>query len=196
MFAILCAFISVALSFLSGWSYIIATLKGEAKPNRVTWLLWAIAPLIGATAQIASGVGLSTIVIFASGIIPLAIFLVSFSNREAYWQLGRFDYLCGAFSLLALLLWAITKNPIIAIVFSLLSDAIAAIPTIRKFYSHPETEDRRAFVLAALGNVIGLFSITEFSFEATAFNIYLVIMTLTFLPLLFRQELRNAIRKR
>ncbi|MBY0611843.1 MAG: hypothetical protein K2P80_06630 [Beijerinckiaceae bacterium] len=183
------AMVSVALSVLSGLSYIRATLRGEAKPNRVTWLLWSIAPMIGAFAQLASGVGVSTAVIFASGIMPLCVFIASFSNRNAYWKLERFDYACGVFSLLAVLLWAVTANPVVAIVFSLISDMLAATPTIRKFISHPETEDRRSYVLAAAGNVLGLFSIRDYTFESTAFNVYLAVMTVSFLPLLFRAEI-------
>ena len=189
MFYTTIAVISVALSILSGLSYVTATLRGEAKPNRVTWLLWSVAPMIGGFAQLASGVGLSTAVIFASSVMPLCVFLASFKNRNAYWKLETFDYGCGVFSLMAVLLWAITANPVVAIVFSLLSDILAAVPTIRKFVTHPETEDRRSYVLAAAGNLIGLLSIREYSFESVAFNAYLALMTVSFLPLLFRREL-------
>lgn len=183
------AIVSVALSVLSGLSYIRATLRGEAKPNRVTWLLWAIAPAIGGFAQLASGVGISTAVIFASAVMPLCVFTASFANPEAYWKLERFDYACGVFSVLAVALWVMTDNPTLAIIFSLISDMLAATPTVRKFFTHPETEDRRSYVLAAAGNVLGLFSIKDYSFESTAFNVYLALMTVTFLPLLFRREL-------
>ena len=183
------AIVSVSLSVLSGLSYVVATLKGRAQPNRVTWLLWGIAPLIGSAAQIASGVGLSTAVVLASGIMPICVFLASFYNSRAYWKLEPRDYACGIFSLLAFVMWALTQNPTAAIVFALVSDILAALPTIRKFYTHPETEDRRSYVLAAIGNVIGLFSITSYSFESLAFNVYLVMMTVTFVPLLYQKEL-------
>ena len=181
--------LSVGLSVASGLSYIRATLKGDAQPNRVTWLLWAIAPIIGASAQFASGVGISTLVVLVSGVMPFCVFLASFVNRRAYWKLMPFDYACGAFSLLAIILWALTRNPVIAIAFSLVSDVFAAVPTIRKFYSHPETEDRRSYLLAAMGNVLGLFAITQYSFESLAFNLYLALMTVCFLPMLYRKEL-------
>ena len=189
MIQTLLTILSVALSLLSGLSYVLATMKGQAQPNRVTWLLWAIAPIIGASAQFASGVGLSTLVVLVSGIMPLCVFLASFANRRAYWKLEPFDYACGVFSLLAIILWSWTANPVTAIVFSLISDVLAAVPTIRKFYSHPETEDRRSYSLAALGNVIGLFGITQYSFESLAFNLYLAFMTVGFLPMLYRKEL-------
>lgn len=187
--SLLITVVSVGLSILSGLSYVRATLKGEAQPNRVTWLLWAAAPLIGAAGQFASGVGLSTAVVLISGIMPLCVFLASFANRRAYWALSPFDYACGGFSLLALALWALTRDPVVAIALSLLADILAGGPTILKFYAHPETEDRRSYLLAAMANVLGLFAIREYSFESLAFNLYLATATVLFLPLLFRKEL-------
>lgn len=39
-------YVGVVLSFLGGLSYLIDTLKGKAKPNKVSWFVWALAPLI------------------------------------------------------------------------------------------------------------------------------------------------------
>ncbi len=188
----ICAILSVGLTFLSGVSYIRATLEGRVQPNLATWLLWAIAPLIGTVAQLASGVGLSTIVVFSSGFFPLCVVLASFRNPQSYWKLQSFDYACGVFSLLALVLWAVTRDAAIAILLSILSDMLAAIPTLRKCYTHPETEDRRAYVLATLGNTVGLGSIREYSFESLAFNLYLAAMPALLVLLLYRKRQRQV----
>jgi len=47
-FVILGAIIATA----GGLSYLIDTLKGKVKPNRVSYLLWSIAPLIAFFAEI------------------------------------------------------------------------------------------------------------------------------------------------
>jgi hypothetical protein len=43
------------LNVIGGLSYLIDTIKGKAKPNRVTWFLWALAPLIAFTAELKQG---------------------------------------------------------------------------------------------------------------------------------------------
>ena len=58
-------------------SYIKETLKGNTKPNKVTWLLWAIAPLIATFAALSDGVRLSVLPIFMSGFGPLLVFIAS-----------------------------------------------------------------------------------------------------------------------
>jgi len=48
-----------ALLNLSGSSkYVFETIKGRTKPNRISWLMWAIAPLIAFAAELNQGVGL------------------------------------------------------------------------------------------------------------------------------------------
>lgn len=52
-------FLAVILNFLGSLSYLIATIKGEVKLNKVTWFIWALAPLIAFAAEISLGVGKS-----------------------------------------------------------------------------------------------------------------------------------------
>jgi hypothetical protein len=47
---------------------------------------------------------------------------------------------------LALILWWITKEPNIAIMLAILSDILAAIPTLVKTWKFPETESGVLFV--------------------------------------------------
>ena len=45
------AIAGAVINFVACLSYIRAILKGEATPNRVTWFLWALVPLIAGAAQ-------------------------------------------------------------------------------------------------------------------------------------------------
>jgi hypothetical protein len=67
-----------------------------------------------------------------TGFGPLLVFAASFVNKQSYWRLGPTDYLCSACSVLALVLWRITSNPSVAIVFEIASDGLAALPTLIK----------------------------------------------------------------
>ena len=120
-------------------SYIRGTFRGETKPNRITWLMWSVAPLIATLAGLADGVRWAALPVFMSGFGPFLVFLASFVNKNSYWRLGLFDYICGVFSALALVLWWITREPVVAIVFAIASDAAAALPTVIKAWKYPET---------------------------------------------------------
>jgi len=168
---------------LAGTAYYIwNTLKGITKPNRVTWLMWSIAPMIGTAAALVSGVTWATLPVFMAGFCPFLVFLASFVNPNAYWQLGRFDYVCGVLSALALVLWYITGNPVTAIVFAILADGLAAVPTLVKAWKYPETETATGFITSGINSSTSFFVIPRWEFAFYAFPLYLVIanIVLTF----------------
>jgi len=156
--------------------YIIGTLKGTTKPNRISWGLWSVAPLIASIAAFSSGVRWAVLPVFMSGFMPLIVFLASFANKKAYWKLEKFDYLCGIFSLLALVLWWITKQPVIAIIFAIISDLFAGIPTLIKGWRHPETESGLVYVAGLLSSLTALAAVTAWNFSEYGFAVYLIIM--------------------
>jgi hypothetical protein len=173
------------VNFVGGLSYVRAIWKGEASPNRVTWGLWTLVPLIAAAAQWESGVGISTLVVASVGASPACVVLASFIAGAGSWKLGPFDYVCGACALAALALWAVTGDPVTAIVLSILGDTAAALPTVRKAWLAPETEDKRAYLLAFIGMVLGIFSVEMPTFSAYAFNAYLVAGSGTLVAILY-----------
>ena len=108
-------FLGAAVQLVGVFLYIKETLVGDTKPNRITWLMWAVAPLIATAAAIADGVTWAVLPVFMAGFGPLLVFVASFVNRNSYWKLETFDYLCGICSILALVFWGITQNPVVAI---------------------------------------------------------------------------------
>src|SRR5690349_2047349 len=99
--------LGIFINFLGGLSYIIDTLKGKAKPNKVTWLLWAFASFVAFSAEVKQGVGVQSLMTFMVGFTPLLIFIAAFFNKKAYWKISKLDIICGALSILGLLLWYI-----------------------------------------------------------------------------------------
>ena len=156
-------------------AYIVDTLKGQTKPNRVSWLLWTVAPLIAFGGELGEHVGIQALTTFMAGFCPVLILLASFANRKAFWKLTRFDISCGVLSLVALVLWALTRTGNIAILFSVLADALAATPTILKSYHHPDTESSMAYLASGVAGIITLLTLTTWSFALVAFPLYLVV---------------------
>jgi hypothetical protein len=171
---------------IGGMSYFVDTLKGKIQPNRVSWFIWSLAPLTAFAAEVAQGVGIRSLATFGVGFFPLLIFIASFFNKKAMWKLGRWDFVCGAISILGLLLWWMTKIGNIAIVFSILSDAFASLPTIAKSVTHPESESYSIYLTSLLSNALMLFTITSWDFATYGFSVYMVIIcALLLAPIIF-----------
>jgi uncharacterized membrane protein len=183
------------LNLIGGLSYFIETLKGRVKPNRVTWLLWAIAPLVAFSGQLSQGVGILALITFMAGFIPLIIFAASFVNKKAYWKLGWFDFTCGILAAIGLAGWYATKSGNVAILFGILADGLAALPTIVKSYKAPETEDYRIYALGAISALITLLAITTWTFEFYAFPLYILGLTLLILLAMFIGKKKKMLKR-
>jgi hypothetical protein len=157
-------------------SYVRDTLRGVTQPNRVTWLMWAVAPLIAFSAEVQAGVGLRSLMTFVVGFGPLLIFASSFANRRSAWRIGPFDWLCGALSAAGLIIWLATRHGTVAVVASIAADALAATPTLRKSWSAPETESASAYVTAALNAFITVLTIDRFTTADAAFPLYILVI--------------------
>jgi hypothetical protein len=164
------------VQLLGVFSYIRGTLRGVTKPNRVTWLLWGVIPIIATVAAWSDGVRWAALPVFMAGFGPLLVFAFSFVNRNAYWKLGRLDYVCGVFSLGAIVLWALTKSPAVAIILSIIADALAAAPTLVKSWHQPETEKIGPFVAGFTSQLTAIAAFKVFSLSEIAFPLYLLII--------------------
>lgn len=167
-------YLAIIISILGGLSYFIDTIKGKTKPNRVTWFIWALAPMLAFFASISQGVGLQTATTFMAGFMPLLVFIASFINKNSYWDITKFDIICGVLALLGIVLWQITDEPNIAILMSIFADGIAGLPTVVKSYKAPDTENYKVFLGGMIANTITLLTITIWEFEYYAFPLYLL----------------------
>jgi hypothetical protein len=179
----------VFIQVLGSAAYIRDTLRGKTKPNRVTWLMWSIAPLIGAAAAISNGVKWVVLPVVVAGIIPLLVLMASFMNKQAYWRLSFFDYACGLFSALALALWFLTSEPMVAIWLAIAADAVAALPTLSKAWTNPETETSVEYLATVAASFFGLLAAESWRTAETAFPIYLMLLNGIVILVIYRQRL-------
>ncbi len=167
-------FVAAFGSLLAALVYIRSMFKGQTKPNRITWLMWTIAPLVATAASIYNGVGWAVVPVFMSGFSPLLVFTASFFSKKAYWKLSTFDYLCGILSGIAVVLWLITSNPNLAIIFAIAADAFAAVPTLTKARHNPETESAWPFIVGTFSPLTSFLAATTWTFSELAFPTYLI----------------------
>ena len=166
------------IAAIGSLSYLIDTVKGKVKPNKVSFLLWSLAPLIAFVAELKQGVGLQALMTFVVGFLPLTIFIASFFNKKSEWKLTRFDLTCGVLSLIGLVLWYLTKSGNVAIVFSILADGLASLPTVVKSFNFPETESAWPYFASAISATITLLTVQVWDLATVGFPIYILIVTL------------------
>jgi hypothetical protein len=169
-------YLGSAIGALGTAVYLRDTLRGSTKPNRVTWLLWAVAPLLAAAVELNEGVGLRALPTFMIGFMPLLVFVASFHNATSVWKVRRIDYACGAMSVIGTVVWLATRNGVLAISAAIAADFLAGIPTVMKSWTHPETETVHSYVGAVISMVILLLTIDHWTFDVAAFPLFIACM--------------------
>ncbi|MDH7476490.1 MAG: hypothetical protein QHH09_03405 [Microgenomates group bacterium] len=187
-------YIGLLVFLITSLSYFIETINGKVKPNKVTWFIWSLAPLIAFFSQIKQRVGLESLLTFMMGFVPLLIFLVSFVNKKSYWEIEKRDLICGFLAIIGLILWQITKIGNIAIIFSIISDFLGALPTVIKSYNHPETEASLIFLGSLIYALINLLTIKNWNFENYSFSLYIFLLDLVIF-IFIRFKLKKLLKK-
>jgi hypothetical protein len=167
-------YLGSALGAIGGLFYLRDTLRGTTQPNRVTWLLWAVAPLLAAAVEFDEGVGLRTLTTFMVGFMPLLIFIATFRAPGAVWQVGRLDYLCGALSVLGTIGWLATRSGVVAIVAAICADFLAGVPTLIKSWTNPDSESVSSYLGAVATSLILLLTIDTWTTAVAAFPLFLL----------------------
>lgn len=170
--------VGALISFGAVSVYIRDTIRGRTQPNRVTWLLWGFAPMLAFAAELQAHVGLGSLMTFTVGFNPLLVLAASFVNPNASWTIGRFDYVCGALSIMGTIGWLLTQNPNIALIASIAADALAALPTVRKAIISPRSESRVVYLGGIVNSAITLLAARRHDAAHIAFPIYILLINL------------------
>jgi len=182
--------ISTLLMLWGGYAYFRDTLAGRTKPNRVSWFLWALAPLVSLGAAFSVDADIwASVRVLVGGVVPGVIFLGSFFNRKSYWKLTWFDWFCGGLSLTALLFWQLASSPLIAVLLATAANTFASIPTFIKAWNFPETETRLTFITSFLSAVLIVPAIPVWNIANSAFQIGLMLTTGALLVAVYRKTL-------
>lgn len=187
------AVLGAIIASLGGIYYLYETITGKSQPNRVTWLLWGLFPMITFVAQRAQGVEGLSYVTLVSGLTPVFVLIASYFNKKAYWKSRPADYYLMVAAIFGIILWALTDNPNLAIAFALLADFFAAVPTLIKCYKHPESESWIAYSLSTVGFGFSILTIQKWNFENSAFVVYLALVNLAMALLSSRKPTKPAL---
>ena len=156
-------FLAVVISVAGVSIYARDTVRGLTEPNRVTWLLWTIAPFLAFVSEVRQGVGMTSLMTLTYALCPLVILVASFVNRRSTWQLGPFDIGCGIASCGGLLLWVVTANDTVALVSFIVADLLAGLPTVLKSWRDPSSESPSAFLGGTLSTLLTLATVTTWT---------------------------------
>ncbi len=94
-----------------------------------------------------------------------------------------------------MLIWKLTSDPNLAVLFAILSDTLAALPTYIKVWRFPYTERAIFYGGGAFSALTSLIAAPNNNFSTIGFAIYLVILNTSLMFLIyFRQKSENNLK--
>ena len=93
-----------------------------------------------------------------------------------YGKYGPVEWICALLALIAIALWQLAHEPVLAISCAILADLMAAIPTLLKAYKDPWSEAPAQFFLISFASLLALFSTTILDAANLIFPAYLLLL--------------------
>jgi hypothetical protein len=166
--------------------YIVSIRCGVTRPNRVTWGIWTTIGCILLGSYQAIGATHTLWLLIAQVLSQFVITLYAFKYSQGRWE--RLDRICLAGAALSLLLWWRSGSPVVALLMNTTMDLLGAVPTIKKIYRDPTSEDFKFWLMSFAAAVLNLLAIENFALSFIVFPLYLFGLNITILMLLTRPK--------
>lgn len=171
--------LAIVVGVISEASYLRSIFKGGTKPHLFTWLIWSILCTIGYFAQLTDNAGPGA---WALGFTALLSWLnTGLSFRYGEKEITRTDKLALAASLIAIILWLFTDDPLWSVILISAIDVVGFYPTIRKSWRKPFEENLTAYYFANLKLGLSLFALNSITIVTALYPLTIVVTNSLFL---------------
>lgn len=180
--------IATVLTFAAHIPYIVTILRGTNKPHMFTWIIWTLLTFIILAAQIVGGAGPGAWSTAAVLLPCLVITALSFKQGEK--NITRSDWAMFIAGLLAIPAWALTDDPLWAVIIVVGIDALAFGPTFRKSWHKPFEENSAMYGVNIIRHSFSIAAIASYTMVTALYPVMLLFMnTAMWVMLMVRRHL-------
>lgn len=155
--------------------YVIAIYQGRKKPHIFTWIIWTITTAIIFLGQFLDGAGAGAWSTAMGTLICITIVILSY-RKNPYLLITRADWLSLFAAVGSVALWALTQNPLWAMIILVAIDVIGYFPTLRKAYALPDEECGWIFFWQNVKHVFSIAAMHNYSVITLMFPVTIFIM--------------------
>jgi hypothetical protein len=168
--------ISAILALVSPLIYARAILRGDARPHRTTRFVLLLITILTFASLLAQHNHQAIWLAGASAI--QAVFIFGLSIKHGMGGKDKSDVICLIIALIGIVLWRITKQPVLALYFAILADFTGMIPALIKTYRRPETEIWSYFAIDIVAGLLTLIASKEWTVQAVSYGLYIMVINM------------------
>ena len=181
--------ISIGITVWALYPYIRAIQNGKMKPHLFSWIIWGSSTSIVGIAQFIEKGGAGSWSIILSGLITCYIAYLAFIHAADH-SITLSDKVCLSLSMVAILLWVFTSNPLWAVLILTSIDLLGYAPTFRKSYLNPYAESLPLFSIMTGRNIITALALEHYSLSTLLFPLATGLANILLIAMIFIQRFR------
>lgn len=167
------AIASLAVSLGANVPYIIETVQGKIKPERISWFLWTIlGGVYFFSAILDTGATLYTL---GEVLAPVVVFAVAL--KYGVGGKSRFDLISLTVASIAFVLLFVLDGVLASLLLALFIDSIGVVLTIRKVRRDHTSESRIFWGLGVVSSTLALLSLESYVLVAYLFPTYVLVVS-------------------
>lgn len=173
--------------------YYYTIVRGDSKPNLVTWFIWTIVGGIIFFQCKDLGAVDTLWVALSNFIFPLGNFVLTLRSGE--FKIQKRDLYCLIVAMVSLVVWKFFDNPLVGLFLCLIADFMAATATLDTVWRDPVGEiheDRLAWTIGTVALIINLLAIKEWTIQIATQPVYFVLLNIGIvIPLFIRRKTKK-----
>ena len=154
----------------------VSIIKGKFRPQRMTRFLLLLISLLFVGTLLAQGDTNAIWLALAAFMGTLSIFILSI--KRGIGGSSKLDIMIFLMVIVSLVVWYTTKNPVLGLIMSIVTDFIAFSPTLIKAWVLPETEEWRFYVMDVISSFLIILSLSTITLGNAIFPIYIFLINL------------------
>jgi hypothetical protein len=156
--------------------YLIGVIKRTLQPHAFSWIIFTIITTTVALAQLSDGAGPGA---WATGATAITTFLIAgFALRNGGYKITRFDTISLFAASLAIPVWIISHDPLLAVIILTGIEALGFMPTYCKVWQRPFDESQLAFSLTIVKYMLALGAMEMYTLTTVLFPAALILLSL------------------
>lgn len=140
--------------------YLVSIFRGHTKPERTTYFIWLILEGVTVSSYISTGARTTIWTGIAYTFTALIIFMLSI--KYGMGGFSMFDIVCFLLAMAGIGLWLSTRDAFLTLYFGTFVSFIAYLPTIKKAYFLPETENTFSWTMTFCTALVNVCALTSF----------------------------------
>jgi hypothetical protein len=155
--------IAGVLAIIQVVPYIVSIFRGHTKPERTSYFIWFMVDTVKIASYVEIGARTTIYVPLVFTFTAFIIFLLSI--KYGMGGVSKFDTGCFFLAVFGIIMWMITNDALFTLYFTTTLGLVGYLPTIRKAYFLPQTENTLSWTMTAFTGTLNLLALTTLSLK-------------------------------